>query len=224
MAMVCLTENHAPVQLSVGEAQAIVAEAAHRYFDSRRALIDRFVDQHFSLSGSLALHRKALGWDLLKAPANMALALPYIGAQLTARIAARFGAARLARYLAARPILLKTAVARELEWLLMTDFLELPFRQGSRGSRKDALAEAVLAAPYVQSAVAGLLETVGARASDLEFRDRLERMIATYTETRAAAAEITTTMTHNGGGRGDAQANDAGRHGAGPGAGGRHRV
>jgi hypothetical protein len=194
MAMVCLTENHAPVQLSVGEAQAIVAEAAHRYFDSRRARVDSFVDRHFSLAGSLALHRKALGWDLLKAPANMALAVPYIGAQLTARIAARFGAARLSRYLAARPILLKTAVARELEWLLMTDFLELPFRQGSRGSRKDALAEAVLAAPYVQSAVAGLLETVGARASDLEFRDRLERMIATYTETRAAAAEITTTM------------------------------
>ena len=182
------------VQLSVTEAQAIVAEAAHHYFDGRRARVDSFIDRHFSLSGSLVLHRKALGWDLLKAPANIALALPYIGAQLTARITGRLGAERLSRYLATRPILLKTAVAREIEWLLMTDLLELPFRQGGRSSRKDALAETVLASPYVQSAVAELLDAIGSRGSDLEFRDSLERMIATYTETRTAAAEITTTM------------------------------
>jgi hypothetical protein len=187
-------EEHAALQLSVSEAQTIVAEAAHRYFDERRARVDDFVDRHFSLSGSLALHRKALGWDLLKAPANIALAVPYIGAQLTARIAGRLGAARLSRTLAARPILLKTAVAREIEWLLMTDLLELPFRQGGRNSRKDALAEAVLASPYVQSVFAELLEAVRRRGSDRDFRDSLEHMIATYTETRAAAAEITTTI------------------------------
>jgi hypothetical protein len=182
------------VSLSVGEAQSIVAEAAHRYFDSRRARVDTFIDRHFSLLGSLALHRNALGWDLLKAPANIALAVPYFGAQLSARIARRLGAQRLSRYLATRPILLKTAVAREIEWLLMTDLLELPFRQGRRSARQDALAEAVLASPSVQAAVAELLEAVGARASDPGFRDSLERTIATYTETRAAAAEITTTM------------------------------
>jgi hypothetical protein len=194
MAMPHPTKEHLAVQLSVSEAQAIVAEAAHGYFDSRRARVDSFVDRHFSLAGSLALHRKALGWDLIKAPVNIALAVPYIGAQLTARIAGRLGAERLSRYLAARPILLKTAVAREIEWLLMVDLLELPFRQGERSSRKDALAEAVLASPYVQSALAELLEAIRSRAGDLDFRDSLERMIATYTETRAAAAEITTTM------------------------------
>ena len=187
-------EERAGVQLSVGEAQTIVAEAAHRYFDDRRARVDDFVDRHFSFSGALALHRKALGWDLLKAPANIALALPYLGAQLTARIAGRLGAGRVAHYLAARPILLKTAVAREIEWLLMTDLLELPFRQGGRSTRRDALAEAVLASPYVQSAFAELLDAIRLRGGDRDFRDSLEHMIATYTETRAAAAEITTTM------------------------------
>src|ERR1700739_4457822 len=87
MAMTQTIEERTPVQLSVSEAQAIVAEAAHGYFDSRRARVDGFVDRRFSLLGSLALHREALGWDLLKAPANIALAVPYIGAQLTARIA-----------------------------------------------------------------------------------------------------------------------------------------
>jgi hypothetical protein len=187
-----LIEECSPVHLSVGEAQSVVAEAAHRYFDTRRARVDGFIDRHFSLSGSLALHRKALGWDLLKAPANIALALPYFGAQLSGRIAGRLGAKRLSSYLAARQILLNTAVAREVEWLLMTDLLELPFRQGSRSAHKDALAEVVLASPYVQTALAELFESLRARAGDLEFRDSLERMIATYTETRSAAAEITT--------------------------------
>lgn len=182
------------MHLSQSEAQSIVAQAAHHYFDARRARVDDFIDRHFSLLGSLALHRKALGWDLLKAPANIALAVPYFGAQLSARIAGRLGAKRLSRYLTARPILLKTAVAREIEWLLMTDLLELPFAQGRRSTRKDALAEAVLASPPVQSALAELLEAVRARAGDPSFRDSLERMIATYTETRAAAAEIATTM------------------------------
>ncbi len=52
----------------------------------------------------------------------------------------------------------------------------------------------MLASPYVQSAIAELLEPIGSRANDPEFRDSLDRMIATYTKTRAAAAEITTTM------------------------------
>jgi hypothetical protein len=182
------------IHLSAGEAQSIVAEAARRYFDSRRARVDGFIDRHFSLLGSLALHRKALGWDLLKAPANIALAVPYFSAQLTARIAGRLGAKRLSRYLAARPILFKTAVAREIEWLLMTELFELPFRQGRQSTRKDALAEAVLASPSVQSALTEVLGSFGLLASDLQFRDSLERMIATYTETRTAASEITTTM------------------------------
>jgi hypothetical protein len=182
------------MQMSVGEAQKIVVETGRRYFDSRRSRVNGFIDSHFSLSGSLALHRRALGWDLLKAPANIALAVPYFGAQLTARIAGRLGAEGLSRYLAARPILLKTAVAREIEWLLMTDLFELPFRQEYRSTRKDALAEMVLASPSVQSALAEVLGSFGSRASDEEFRGSLERVIATYTETRAAAAEITTTM------------------------------
>jgi len=76
----------------------------------------------------------------------------------------------------------------------MTDLFELPFRQEYRSTRKDALAEMVLASPSVQSALAEVLGSFGSRASDEEFRGSLERVIATYTETRAAAAEITTTM------------------------------
>src|SRR3954454_250764 len=65
-----------PVHLTPDQARDTVAEAARHYFESRRGRVDAFVDRHFSLSGALALHRKALGWDVLKVPANILLAIP----------------------------------------------------------------------------------------------------------------------------------------------------
>ena len=47
-------EECALMQMSVGEAQKIVAETGRRYFDSRRSRVNGFIDSHFSLSGSLA--------------------------------------------------------------------------------------------------------------------------------------------------------------------------
>ena len=70
--------------LSTECAQRIVAEAGRRYFESRRSRVDGFVDHHFSLAGSAAIHRKAVGWDMLKAPANIALAVPQLATKLAA--------------------------------------------------------------------------------------------------------------------------------------------
>ncbi len=70
----------------------------------------------------------------------------FVGAKLTAGIARGVSAKRLSRFLASRRILLDTAVGREIEWLILTELLELPFRQGYRIARKDALAETILIA------------------------------------------------------------------------------
>ena len=61
------------------------------------------------------------------------------------------GGCWLSRFLASRRILLGTEVGREIEWLILTELLELPIRQGYRIARKDALAETILASPYIQS-------------------------------------------------------------------------
>jgi hypothetical protein len=180
--------------VSPDQVERIVTEAARLYFESRRSRVNAFVDKHFSLPGSLALHRTALGWDILKAPVNVALAVPYIGAKLTAGIAGRLRAKRVSRFLASRRILLETAVGREIEWLILTELLELPFRQGYRLSRKDALAEMILASPQIQAVLTETLEAIGQQAEHATFRKQLEQMVAKYTETRAAAAEITSTL------------------------------
>ena len=121
--------------LTKEEAQRIVAEGARRYFESRRARVDEFVDRHFSLSGSLSMHRKAIGWDMLKVPANIALAVPQIATKLAAAGAKAMGADRASAYLASRKLVFETEVGNEIEWLVITDLLELPFRQCGNRTR-----------------------------------------------------------------------------------------
>lgn len=186
-----LARAEADAALGRAEADAIVAEAARAYFDGCRARIEPFVDENFSLAGSARLHGRALGWDLLKAPANVALSVPQILLRLGSGAARRLGSRGAARALD-RDLFLRTAVARELRWRLMTDLLRLPCTDGERVSREDGLAEAILAHPKVQALLAEAGRAAAARADDPGFRARLEASLAGYTGTRAAAAEITT--------------------------------
>jgi len=175
-------------------AEQIVREAGARYFASRRARADAFVDRHFTMRGSLRLHRHALGWDVLRAPANLLLMGPNIAVQLAAAGADTVKAKKAAQYLRSRRLLLRTAVGDEVEWLVITDFLQLPCQWQDRESGTDALAEAVLADPRVVAALADTLRAVGEHADDPAFRARLEDAVAAYTGTRAAAADIATAL------------------------------
>ncbi|MFO1208623.1 MAG: DUF6635 family protein [Amaricoccus sp.] len=173
------------------EAGEIVADAARGYFDGCRARIDPFVDANFSLAGSARLHARAVGWDLLKAPANVALAVPQLALRLGSGAARRLGRAGLAAALD-RELFLDTAVARELRWRIMTDLLRLPCRDGDRVATADGLAEAILAHPRIQSILIEAGKAAAAHQDDPEFRRRLEAALSGYAGTRAAAAEITT--------------------------------
>src|SRR5579883_3497828 len=91
-------------------------------------------------------------------------------------------------------LILRTDVACEIEWRLFTELLELPCEQPGRESRRDALAEAILADPRVTGAAGALLAGIGRQAEEPAFRARLAEAMATYAGTRAAAAEITTSL------------------------------
>lgn len=180
-------------------ALAAVESGTRRYFVSRRDRIGPFIDSHFSLTGTLALHRAAVGWDIARAPLNLTLAAPQVAMQLGGKLAAAMGAQRVAAALR-RPIILQTAVARELAWLLHTELLELPFRQKTRESTRDALAETILAEPSVQEAVRAAVLVIGRHGEDPAFRSRLNEAMAEYAVSRAAAAEITTGLLSLGAG------------------------
>lgn len=172
--------------------QAVIA-AAQVYFDERRARIGDFTERWFSLSGSLRLHRHALGWDILRAPANIALAPVHAGSRLAALGCAALGRRRTAVWLRSRDFLLETAVMKEVRRLVITDLLELPFAEDGEVSHENALTEAILRDPEIRR----LLAEAGAKPPAVA---GLGRGVAEYTGARAAVGELTTAIATIGAG------------------------
>jgi hypothetical protein len=176
--------------LGPGEAEAIVDAAIERYVKSRHDRVPAFVDETYSLSGTLRLHRKAVGLDILRAPANVALAVPYLAIRLGAVGLKKLGVVRTGRWLEARKIFLDTDVARELTWRLHTHLLELPYDDGERRSDRDALAEAMLVDPRLIGAFEEMAKAVDRHRADPNVRRRLTELLSSYTGSRTAAGEV----------------------------------
>ncbi|HEY0183059.1 MAG TPA: DUF6635 family protein [Rhodopila sp.] len=172
----------------------IVDDGVRRYFADRRQRVDPFVDRNFSLRGSIRLHRAAVGWDIARAPLNLAMAAPQVGLLVASHTARKLGAPRVAAQLGSKRLVVHTAVGQELAWRLHADLLELPYQSGDRVTTKDALAETILSDPRVIAALTPALEALGTRGDDPTLRLRLEAAMAEYTRTRAAASEITTAL------------------------------
>ena len=167
-------------------APAIVRDIARRYLANRRECVDRFVDQHFSLTGTLRVYRRAIGWDLLRVPANLLLSPATLAVSLASRIAARLGLARTAAWLDRYRPFFVTAVAREVSWLVTRELLQLPCAQPGRTYTEDALADAILSDPRVAGRIC-IGDVLPAEA-----RARIAAAISGYAGTRAATAEIAT--------------------------------
>ena len=121
--------------------QHAVDKGIEAYITSRRASIPMFIHQHFSFRGALALHRKTFGRDVYKYPVNLMWGLPVALVTGTADLLAKAGAHRPAQWLHQMPRGLPTVLHKELQWLLSTELLELPYVQEGRVSHRDALME-----------------------------------------------------------------------------------
>lgn len=82
---------------------------------ARDAAVRQFVCARYGLRGTLALHREAIGLDLLRAPLNVALSPLFLLVRLLARLLNALGAKRAGAWLARRQIFLKSNVARQIE-------------------------------------------------------------------------------------------------------------
>lgn len=87
------------------------------------ALVDAFVRRHFSLRGTLRLHRNALGLDLLRAPVNVMLSPLFFLMHVMALVLRLVRLRRAARWLSGRQILLRPDVARVLEAAIRDELL-----------------------------------------------------------------------------------------------------
>ena len=172
------------------EVRAILEHAIERYIAARHERVTAFVDRNFGLIGALRLHRHALGLDVLRAPANVLLVVPYLGMQLGAAALRRLGARRAALQLSSRTPFFDTDVARELTWRLYSELLELPYDDGRRRSDKDALAAAIMVDPRVAAAVDHLAAIAKGHGHDSDRQARLRHLLESYASTRAAAADL----------------------------------
>jgi hypothetical protein len=180
--------------LDTALAGEIVRDGIARYIVARRERIDPFVASHFSLAGTLRLHRAVLGWDIARPPVNLAMAAPQAGVSLAAAGARRLGAKRLVGVLRSRPLIQRTAVAREVACLNQTELLELPARDGTREARRGALAETIVADLRLITAMRPMIAAIEAFGTDPALRARIETAIVDYAVTRITVAEITTAL------------------------------
>ena len=169
--------------LTPAAARMIVDEAIGRYFRDRHDCVEAFVASCYSVRGSFALHRHALGLDLLRAPANILLVPVAVGARAAAFAARRLGARGLASRLSSRELLLRTGVDREIAWRLCSELLELPYRDETRVCARNALLDEILSHPDL----ADLRDTTEAEAL---IRSRFHTAIDAYGAGRAATSEL----------------------------------
>lgn len=172
--------------------EGAVDNGIRRYFADRRNRIEPFIDRHFTLVGAARLHRKAVGLDIVRAPANVALVVPTVGLKVTALAAGAVGAADAAEWLRRRNLFVETDVGRELAWLIHTELLELPYLDGKRSFEHDAMAATILAEPEIAAALAEAAEIIERHAEEREFAERLRRTLATYAGARVAGGDIAT--------------------------------
>ena len=151
------------------EIERAVERGSAAYIASRLAKIPEFDGRHFSFRGAFALHRKTLGRDAYKIPLNMLWGLPAFLAQTTGAVLEQAGAKRLGQALGKVPTGLKTEFQREINWLIETELLELPYADGARVSTKDALLEAILNDAELSARCQGIWQPSGRKPGPPRF-------------------------------------------------------
>jgi hypothetical protein len=158
------------------------------YFADRRTRVDGFVEHHFIWPGTLRLHSAALGWDFVRAPINVMLSPVLVLTRIAAIVCRGIRLPAIANWLAARRILLPTAVSRQVEALIAADLLDLPLPQGAAVRDPGALSRAVLAAPQFRELIRKRADAAEAQVLGQRIADAL----GDYAGTRSAVAEMTT--------------------------------
>lgn len=110
--------------------QAVKLQAAlnsiDKYFSDRRLQVDSFVEKHFSMNGTLAIHRRTVGFDLVRHVFNAYFAVPCLAVKRTVSWFETLGMDRVAHFLNLVPSGLRTDYQKEVERLVARELFEIP--------------------------------------------------------------------------------------------------
>lgn len=176
------------------ERQHLVTQAVNdgiaRYIESRKTKVPAFVAEHFSFRGALRLHKKAFGKDLYRAPLNILWAMPALVIRALSYLLKKVGFSTSSGLLTRIPSVFRTDVQNEVNWLIYTELMELPYRQEARESAKDTLLETILSQPKLSRELEHYLEEIHRKSAEPAYRKALERNLAEYATSRMATAEL----------------------------------
>ena len=167
-----------------------VDRAISNYIRSRKEKVPKFSKKFFSFKGSLKVNKRAFGSDLYKAPVNILWALPFIGAKASSSLLKKMGFKKIPAHLERLPVGFETKVQQEINWVIFTELLELPYAQGDRKSFKDALFAEILNQPEISSLFSGDLFKIYLKSKNPKFRAALEENLIEYSKSRTAAADL----------------------------------
>ena len=164
--------------------------AIGNYIKKRKEKVPDFVKKHFSFKGALRLNKNVLGSDLYKAPLNVAWIMPYTALKASSSVMKRIGIKKILSFTDRLPIGFETKIQREINWLIFTDLLELPYHQDERKSEKDALLKEIINQPEISSLFVDEFSEINLKSKDPRFRTALERNLREYSGSRIATAEL----------------------------------
>ncbi|WP_455205373.1 DUF6635 family protein [Kaarinaea lacus] len=167
-----------------------VNSGARDYFASRRDKVAPFVEQHFCLKGALRINRNALGKDMLRAPANLLWAMPYLSIHVSSLLLRKSGAKALSDVMDKVPPGFRTKVQQEVDWLLRTELFEIPYQQSQRRYDHDQLLSSILAQAEVSRLMLGYMDKIKQLSGNKNFENKLARQLNQYTDSRLAAADL----------------------------------
>lgn len=172
------------------KSQRAVDTAIKRYIQARKDKVPEFAERYFSLRGAIGLNKKALGADILKGPLNVLWSVPYMGFRASSSALKKIGFEKIPSSIEKIPAGFETRVQKEINWLIFTELLEIPYEQGNRKSNKDALLEEILNQPEISSLFSNELSTIYSKSKDPKFRTALEKNLMEYSRSRIAAADL----------------------------------
>ncbi|WP_020210781.1 DUF6635 family protein [Gilvimarinus chinensis] len=160
-----------------------INRGVEQYFAECRSRVPGFVRQHFCYPGAWKTNRRAMGWDLLRAPLNLLWAPFYLISQLLAWGLHKGGARTLARLLRKIPSGLQTQV----QAYLMTQTQQQLLALGEGGSPlRDAIAASIVAEQQHQQPLRAEQEQ--------HLHSALVDALSQYALTRTATADISNTL------------------------------
>ena len=123
------------------EIWATMEDAIHRYTAERRRRVAPFCEQYHSWPGMRKIHTESIKEDFITNPLNLLWVIPYKILKSGTEWSRKLGWIAPGEWFKRLPAKLKTGSQKKIEWLLLTELLELPYDHGSWQSHDDALAE-----------------------------------------------------------------------------------